>query len=167
MYNPNSPWKIPGVLNALCDLHARGISRSRIAAALNHKFRTRLSRNAVIGKLARMGLSEPCSGTGDIAKRVKRSAPPRPIMPPAPPPLPIAWPDRGLIGGITLVQLTDATCRWPLWGADSDERLYCGAQTGDGCGPYCLEHHQRARVSVAERRRLFLELKAKKENEHA
>jgi GcrA cell cycle regulator len=43
---------------------------------------------------------------------------------------------------VTLFQLTDQTCRFPLWADDSADRFYCGAAEADMSEgrPYCPDH---------------------------
>jgi GcrA cell cycle regulator len=54
-----------------------------------------------------------------------------------------------------LEQLTEATCKWPLWDSfERDEHYYCGANT-EGSPPYCPWHavkaYDRDYVPVARR----------------
>lgn len=49
---------------------------------------------------------------------------------------------------VKLMQLTDTTCRWPLWQENTPEaqRFFCGAEAPgvDKGQPYCKEHHKLA-----------------------
>lgn len=138
---------------------AEGLSASQIAAEMGG-----CTRNAIIGKVHRMGLHEsaPRLKNQPGPKRATRqakvwngNAPPRPVRPR----LPIdhealaemhkavaakfiakvhksAEPHKAC----DMFALTDHVCRWPLW-VDRDEpsKLYCGAPT-NGKPPYCKEH---------------------------
>jgi hypothetical protein len=62
--------------------------------------------------------------------------------------VPVALPRRQ---GVTLMELTSRTCRWPLWGRERfPERYYCGAAVAAG-GVYCPVHCMLA-VSPERRR---------------
>lgn len=50
-------WLIPGAQQALESLLASGCSASEAATALSRKFRTNISRSAVIGRARRTGLT--------------------------------------------------------------------------------------------------------------
>ena len=52
----------------------------------------------------------------------------------------------------TLVQLTDATCRWPVGDPGSADFFFCGGQTKED-GPYCTHHSRVAYQPAADRRR--------------
>jgi GcrA cell cycle regulator len=131
-------------VDLLRKLFAEGLSGGQIAAQIPR------SRNSIIGKLHRLGLKlSPKASTGrPIGLRLKRkrsgknyrNAPwKRPIIEqtaltdllPEPPANPV-----------TLLQLTDATCRWPCSGEGADT-LFCGAVPA-GDKPYCKFHCMRA-----------------------
>ena len=81
-----------------------------------------ITRNAIIGKLHRLGLS------------VARVRNPKPEM--AAPEEPLEKPARV---GITFMELTPHTCRWPLGDPQQPGFAYCGDVSLDGC-PYCVVH---------------------------
>jgi GcrA cell cycle regulator len=147
-----------------------GKSASQIASELGDG----VTRNAVIGKVHRLGLSG----------RVKTSAPaaPRVRHKPAHAPRPVA--PRSASGGfrgntalalardtlaevepeiredvvipmslrVTIVELREAMCRWPLGDPTSPEFRYCGIQS-HGDGPYCVHHGRMAYQPAQDRRR--------------
>ncbi len=54
---------------------------------------------------------------------------------------------------LTLVQLSDRTCKWPLGDPLSDEFRFCGNHAPDA-SPYCQHHARIAFQPVSERRRV-------------
>jgi GcrA cell cycle regulator len=141
-------------------LWADGLSASQIAAELGG-----ITRNAVIGKVHRLGLS-------GRAKSPSSSAP-RPRKPRAPGMLRVS---RGAIRGNTalaydyvvepepelieipieqrknLLQLTEATCHWPVGDPGSPDFFFCGGDANEG-SPYCNYHSRVAYQPASERRR--------------
>src|SRR4051794_18216880 len=87
-----------------------------------------ISRNAVIGKVHRLGLGEHSAVVVVARPRPRHRPPPRLVSPPPSPPPPPP-PE-----GITLMELDDATCHWPI----ADGR-YCGRAVD--ARPYCPEHN--------------------------
>ncbi len=114
-----------------------------------------MTRNAVLGKRKRMGLPERGSGTrepatGDSLRPSKRSrarrgegvAAPKPHWQPRQPDCEataaVDLPPESSDCAVTILGLTDTTCRWPL-----AAMTYCGAMPlGDS--PYCLRHARMA-----------------------
>lgn len=111
------------------------------------------TRNVIIGKMNRLGMSRPrdlmtpkraaeAAATAKAAATVVKIRTNGLRMTP--------WASRpafsgtspiSTIGGLyqcTLVQLTDETCRFPMWGDDTPahERRYCGGKAVEGL-PYC------------------------------
>jgi GcrA cell cycle regulator len=134
----------------LADLWRTGQSAAQIAKRLGG-----VTRNAVIGKLHRLGLAQRMVPS---APRRDREAPQRPRparRPPPPPPSPPspaaalrpakASPVRveAVARLFDIAGLSARVCRWPV----GDPRLagfgYCGA-AAPGAGPYCQDHHQAA-----------------------
>jgi GcrA cell cycle regulator len=154
---------------------AEGKSASQIAALLGHG----LTRNAVIGKVHRLGLAGRAKSPGPSA--------PRPRPPSSAPAHRIAAPRAPMIGvvprvvrganalalapetlldaqprilesvvlpmspRVTIVELREAMCRWPLGDPTSPEFRYCGAPSSSG--PYCAHHGALAYQPAQERRR--------------
>lgn len=54
---------------------------------------------------------------------------------------------------LTLVQLNDRTCKWPLGDPLSPDFRFCGNHSNDA-SPYCLYHARIAFQPVSERRRI-------------
>jgi GcrA cell cycle regulator len=55
--------------------------------------------------------------------------------------------------GVTIMELREAMCRFPLGDPTTPEFRFCGAQAITGL-PYCAHHAQIAYVPAAERKRV-------------
>lgn len=146
----------------LTKLWADGLSASQIAAELGG-----VTRNAVIGKVHRLGLSgraKPASTSARKLKTATRSAStyntrPRALRPTgrtAP-----SMPTRATIEDIpapkskklALVDLTEKTCKWPDGDPSTDDFHFCGNTTKEDA-PYCQYHCRMAYQTVTDRRRV-------------
>ena len=126
----------------LCKLWEEGLSGSQIAVRLG----TGKTRNAVIGRVHRMGLSSRTSEP-TLRHSARRAAPPpkpkpKPVVPfEAPPPI---VKDGSYV---TIMSIRANQCRWPVDGPDTDEIYFCG-NTPDGpdengvASSYCKAHRQ-------------------------
>ncbi len=153
----------------LTKLWAEGLSASQIAADLGG-----VTRNAVIGKVHRLGLSGRVKSASSNASRVKRK------------PRASSYASRSLKGGartigatalkmdtdlhvayapkpqedvvvpmskrLTLLQLTEKTCKWPTGDPQYADFHFCGNQTKEE-KPYCDFHSRLAFQPPSERRR--------------
>ncbi|MGQ4274861.1 GcrA family cell cycle regulator [Terrihabitans sp. B22-R8] len=150
-----------------------GLSASQIAAELGGG----VTRNAVIGKVHRLGLS-------GRAKTVT-SAPQRPRKPRAPShpstttsglyrvqgttalaPVAVAAPDLEPLPAVaprahleavscervTIMDLRESMCRWPIGDPGREDFRFCGARSDAGI-PYCNYHSQLAYQPSIDRRR--------------
>ena len=124
-----------------------GLSASQIAKQLGG-----VTRNAVIGKVHRLGLSgraapsQPTRTTFRPARPRPTQAPsaprrieaqaPRPAQPSAPAPRPAIL---DLPGPATVLTLGNHMCKWPIGDPSSDEFSFCGRRSDEG-HPYCVEH---------------------------
>lgn len=137
----------------LTKLWAEGLSASQIAKELGG-----VTRNAVIGKVHRLGLSgraKPSSprkkvstssrGTSTPRARVTRapSAPrtPRVVAPTPPPPPPLEALPMSNGEFATILTITDHMCKWPIGDPSKSDFRFCGRKT-DPEEPYCLAHSQ-------------------------
>ncbi len=133
----------------LSKLWAEGLSASQIATKLGG-----VTRNAVIGKVHRLGLSgrvkpkrktkAPAARTTVTARKrpqVKRRTTARPA--PTPPPIPLKA--KPLPNGefATILTITEHLCKWPLGDPTSSDFRFCGRGTDKG-EPYCKSHAQLA-----------------------
>ena len=55
--------------------------------------------------------------------------------------------------GVTIMELRESTCRWPLGDPTTPKFRYCGARVVEG-PPYCSHHAQLAYQPATERKRL-------------
>jgi len=148
-----------------------GKSASQIASLLGHG----LTRNAIIGKVHRLGLSgrakSPGSSIGHPAPRAPKAAHHTVPRPPAPQrivrgatalavaPQPLGEAELEAFESVvvpmslrvTIVELKEAMCRWPLGDPTSPDFRYCGSPAASG--PYCMHHAQLAYLPAQERRR--------------
>lgn len=136
-------------------LWTQGLSSGQIAKELNTKFNGGVTRNAVLGKGARIGGLEKRKGiTHDAggqpfnkkqkpAPKKLKSTPPRP------------WndtPAAPMSRLVTLRRLNERThCRWPLGHPDTPEFRYCGANKLKGFS-YCQFHCAAAYETPGQRR---------------
>lgn len=133
----------PTRVETLKSLWRDGLSASQVAKTLGG-----VTRNAVIGKVHRLGLSGRVAGGV-----VRRSATPRPSRPsplriarsPSPPAKPvvsIVEPPEGPGLVSSLERVGAHSCRWPIGDPKSDTFSFCGREAGEGS--YCPGHHRAA-----------------------
>jgi GcrA cell cycle regulator len=137
---PTPTWSDDRV-TLLRSLWADGLSASQIARALGG-----VTRNAVIGKVHRLGLGG--RATPSAPRRApraptlqRRPSPRSAALPPAAKPASIASAAPGGPGLVRdLVQLGPHACKWPIGDPKSPDFSFCGQQAG---GRYCTEHTRR------------------------
>lgn len=148
-------------IEMLRKLWSDGLSASQIATSLGG-----VTRNAVIGKIHRLGLSGRVkapqrtgtrprpAGSGATGGAVKAVSAPRvmaagalavkvveePEEAPAPQPAAEVVP---ITGGVGLMDLKVSSCRWPLGDPSQDDFRYCGARCVAG-DTYCRAHSEQA-----------------------
>lgn len=126
-------------------LWADGLSASQIARELGE-----VTRNAVIGKVHRLGLS------GRVTKtRIERPRP-RPVLRPPPRPLPPAIErieplmlEDGRF--TTITTLKNSSCRWPIGEPGTSDFHFCGHAQAGGT-PYCETHARLAYQPIQKNR---------------
>jgi GcrA cell cycle regulator len=125
-----------------------GLSASQIAKQLGG-----VTRNAVIGKVHRLGLSGRATPSKPARTGVKAPRPARPVTsaPSAPrrissepvslhaPAPPVRYVEEAP-GTATVLTLGAHMCKWPIGDPSQDNFTFCGRRAGDG--PYCHEHSQ-------------------------
>lgn len=128
-------------------LWLEGLSASQIAKQLGG-----VTRNAVIGKVHRLGLSGRATPSQPTRPAFKAPRPPRPASAPAlaprrplpsinaaPEPAPVAYVEEP--GSATVLTLGTHMCKWPIGDPASDGFTFCGRRTD---GTYCVEHQRLA-----------------------
>ena len=154
-----------------------GRSASQISAQLG----AGVTRNAVIGKVHRLGLSGRTKSSAPAASRIRQ-------RPPAAHRPTVVHRTSGVSHGgghavrgnnalalnadhlfearpqiyedvvvpislrVTIVELKESMCRWPLGDPTSSEFRYCGSQSA-GSSPYCASHGKMAYQPAQDRRR--------------
>ncbi len=151
-------------VETLKKLWTDGLSASQIAAELGG-----ITRNAVIGKVHRLGLSGRAKSPSSAAPRPRKPRPHSQMLRVSRPAM------RGntalahayeleveaepeLVDNViplgqrrTLLELTEETCRWPIGDPGSPEFFFCGGQAIPSL-PYCT-HHSRVAYQPANVRR--------------
>lgn len=138
-----------------------GLSASQIAAELGN-----VTRNAVIGKVHRLGLTgRPKNPLA--APRPRKPRPPRPAIKVTRPVSRVTVALVQVSGVIpeqtdqyvvptaqrvSLLDLTEATCRWPIGDPTCREFAFCGGKAFAGL-PYCAHHSRIAYQPAGERHR--------------
>ena len=124
-----------------------GLSASQIARALGG-----VTRNAVIGKVHRLGLPGRASPTRRERPRVsftpKVSLPVRAAPPAVVEEDPLTFEDGA---HATILTISDRKCRWPMGDPSSTEFHFCGRSPKKGT-PYCEEHARKAYQPHQQRR---------------
>ncbi len=146
----------------LKQLWADGLSASQIAGRLGMG----VTRNAVIGKVHRLNLSGRATQPRSTAPRAARKSPREPSIPgrspsmptagntalkayaqsaprpmPLPEPKPLRLIDSAKDGRITILHLSDKTCKWPIGDPNHEDFCFCGHGPREN-SPYC-EYHAR------------------------
>ncbi len=154
-------------VDLLSRLWLEGRSASQIAAELGDG----VTRNAVIGKVHRLGLSSRIKPailpsepqTARLKKEVGKTEPGIEVDQAAPVPQPLAAVlvpvERRasdvvipISSRVTIMDLRETMCRWPLGDPSSAEFRYCGCRSA--IGPYCREHASVAFQPAQDRRRV-------------
>ncbi len=140
-------------VEVLKKLWAEGHSASQIAKQLGS-----VTRNAVIGKVHRLGLSGRATPSRPV-KRPPRLARPKPrLRTDGTVSAPVAAPEETGIrradqqaiasalqpapvadgAAATILTLRDSMCKWPIGDPADPQFAFCGRKSD--CGPYCSEH---------------------------
>ncbi len=153
-------------------LWLEGLSASQIASELSNG----ITRNAVIGKVHRLGLSGRAKAPAPSSSRPRPAS--KPVRAPAPrqhapmvrgnlayalaprvmeaPPQPKARLEEVVIPmseRVTIMDLRESMCRWPMGDPATPDFRYCGGDAPIGEGPYCKFHARVAYQPAQDRRR--------------
>ncbi len=148
-------------------LWTEGLSASQIA----HELANGITRNAVIGKVHRLGMSGRIKAASSVSSRPRmksmrpvHSRPSTPIMrgntalalrqQPMEAPQPIEEIVIPISEMVTILELKEAMCRWPVGDPTTAEFRFCGAKKSTNApSPYCPYHSRIAYQPLQERRR--------------
>jgi GcrA cell cycle regulator len=149
-------------VESLKKLWEAGLSCSQIAAELGG-----VTRNAVIGKVHRLGLGGRAKSPSSAAPRPRKARPPVTYTPR------VSKSSRALAElldvdlepdlaafdavvpmsqRLSLSQLDESNCHWPVGDPTSPEFFFCGGRSLTGL-PYCAHHSRVAYQPAADRRR--------------
>ena len=143
-----------------------GLSASQIAAELGN-----VTRNAVIGKVHRLGLSGRAKSPTSAAPRPRKARPAQHMMRVQRPVSrgntalahayeveievadPVTFDNVVPMGQRrTLLELNEATCHWPIGDPSNPEFFFCGGKALQSL-PYCAHHSRIAYQPAGDRRR--------------
>jgi GcrA cell cycle regulator len=149
----------------LKQLWSEGLSASQIAGELGG-----ITRNAVIGKVHRLGLSGRAKPPSAAPRPRRPRAPSHPMassafriqgntalarLPepePEPEPMMELVPEPLSCERVTILELRECMCRWPLGDPGREDFRFCGTRTNPGAS-YCAHHTAKAYQPAADRRR--------------
>ena len=152
-------------VEALKKLWLDGLSASQIAKQLGG-----VTRNAVIGKVHRLGLSgraapsqparpvfKPARPARPVSAQPQRRADAAPATTAVAAPAAVAAPTPPVVydegpGSATVLTLGAHMCKWPIGDPSADGFTFCGRRTGQD-GPYCGEHARLAYQPQQPRKR--------------
>ena len=134
-----------------------GLSASQIAKQLGG-----VTRNAVIGKVHRLGLSGRATPSKPARPMFKAPRPPRTVAAAAYAPRritePVLVPPEPVVryvdeapGSATILTLVNHMCKWPIGDPATATFTFCGRRASDG--PYCGEHARVAYQPAQGKRR--------------
>ena len=126
-------------IEQLKSLWTEGLSASHIAKVMGG-----ISRNAVIGKVHRLGLA----GRAGVPRgeRIRLPAAPRAAMRTHAPQMPAAEEEPIVLDDgsfATVLTINDRMCRWPIGDPAETEFHFCGRKPKTG-SPYCEAHARKA-----------------------
>ncbi|MCL2385341.1 MAG: GcrA cell cycle regulator [Alphaproteobacteria bacterium] len=162
-------------IDLLQKLWLEGCSASRIASELG----SGITRNAVIGKVYRLGLSGRAKTPGEhmteafsnpsVSQKMSRRATSarssskaiignialalEPLIFEPPQPQPVGEIVVPICEPVTILELRESTCRWPIGDPAQADFRFCGVKKVASQGPYCATHARIAYHNPHDRRR--------------
>ncbi len=131
-----------------------GLSAGQIAIALGGG----VTRNAVIGKIHRLGLKRRADTrpAAPVARRPAKVTPARTPEPVHAPPaeIPAPPPAEHRTGPVSLLELRDGECRYPIGDPGTPSFGFCGSRVHEAGASYCAKHHRLCVSDVVNVRRL-------------
>jgi GcrA cell cycle regulator len=153
-------------VDLLRKLWTDGLSASQIAAELGG-----VTRNAVIGKVHRLGMSGRAKGSNQSSASLKKHAAPRTgnfsksakasakqatsnsqTSSSTPRAAPVVDVPKPVLRMISLLELTEQTCKFPIGDPQEEGFGFCGVQSRDN-DPYCEYHCRLVYQPASDRRR--------------
>ena len=131
-----SIWDHPEAEARLAQLWAAGEGATSCAIILAREFNMAVTRNAIVGKVWRLGLIKPATKTATIdnprGPKMHRR-PPRPQPP---------QPGSTSQYNCQLIELDNCSCRWPFGDPSTTDFFFCGVPEANlaGARPYCAFH---------------------------
>ena len=95
--------------------------------------------------------SMPRMGNTALKQQPRMETAPRPLALPEPKPLRLV--DKAKDGRITILHLTEKTCKWPIGDPGHEDFCFCGHNPREGA-PYCEYHARLAYQPMQDRSRL-------------
>jgi hypothetical protein len=141
---------------------AAKLSAAEIGSRLNAEFRSKYSKNAVIGRAkrihCRLQVEPPTASRKHADRRLDAAliaASVVPVVTRSNDPLPrynghqkfLPDPKRKTLGGKLLLNASDADCRW-VTGGDKLTLRVCAEPIAKGCGAYCAAHYRMVYVKT-------------------
>ena len=140
----------PEMENTLVEMVNQGATQSQILAVINPKFGKSYTRSAIAGKMNRMGLKSKSGlnfGANGLSKpRAARTTPPRKRR--------LNIPAANFGRGVTLENLRDCQCRYPINSVDTDMRglRFCGQLADTSAASRQERSYCEAHASIITRR---------------
>jgi GcrA cell cycle regulator len=135
-----NPWD-EKLVEALKALHASGFSATKSAHALADEFGVVLTKNAVIGKWARLGLTRPKTARLRPPPAISTPVVTRPVAPVVRRVAPVVTDPKST--GVALVDLGAQQCRFGVTDHGCRSHLFCGAVT-EQSQSFCPWHRKLA-----------------------
>jgi GcrA cell cycle regulator len=156
-------------VNLLTKLWGDGLSASQIAKQL-----TGVTRNAVIGKVHRLGLAGRAAPSRPVKTTLSAAPKPRPVVAPVvrlvtpvERPAPVVAPvvsapvaKQRSTTGVSVLALREGMCKWPMGDPGDQDFAFCGCSIKLGT-PYCTDHAAIAYQPAAPRRKVTPEDRAR------